>query len=321
MRDHGKGAKSVENPPGHVRCSSVRQCGVKSIYIYCSLPRSCTPQQKSKMVFKAELFAEKKKWIVSEIEAGFVHVQYNHPKTLNAFATEDWKAYEEILTALENDPATKVILISSAVPKSFSSGLNLAAAMGLMNGKEEWPYQKRKQYMYQHIREFQDAIAMPARMRTPTIALINGICYGLGLDLASACSIRVAVDGARMSIREIKIGIVADIGSLQRMTNLVSNKSKMYQYALTGEVFSAQDAMDIGFVSKVVPDLDSGLQYCRELGRDINQNVQWAIKGTKECIQYMVDGGSHEQGLLNVAEYNATHLVGGLPKNDFKGKL
>lgn len=273
------------------------------------------------MVFNAETFADKKKWIVSEIEPGFVHVQYNHPKTLNAFATEDWKAYEEILTALENDPETKVILISSAVAKSFSSGLNLAAAMGIMNGKEEWTYEKRKQYMYQHIREFQDAIAMPARMRTPTIALINGICYGLGLDLASACSVRVAVDGARMSIREIKIGIVADIGSLQRMTNLVNNKSKMYQYALTGEVFSAQEALALGFVSTVVADLEAGVQHCHELGCNINKNAQWAIKGTKECIQYMVDGGSHEQGLLNVAEYNATHLVGGLPENGFAAKL
>lgn len=306
------------NSQWRVTCAlpRLRRCGVSSIYT-----QLFTASQQATMTFNAEVFGDKEKWIVSEVEPGFVHVQYNDPKTLNAFATADWKAYEEILTALENDPATKVILISSAVAKSFSSGLNLAEAMGLMQGKEEWLFSKRKQYMYHHIREFQNAITMPARMRTPTIALINGICYGLGLDLASACSIRVAVDGARMSIREIKIGIVADIGSLQRMTNLVNNKSKMYQYALTGEIFSAQEAARLGFVSNVVADLEAGLQYCRELGRNINQNAQWAIKGTKESIQYMVDGGSHEQGLANVAEYNATHLAGGLPANEFKSKL
>lgn len=277
--------------------------------------------EKEEMTFKAEAFADKKKWIVSEIEPGFVHVQYNQPKTLNAFATEDWRAYQEILTLLENDPGTRVLLISSAVPKSFSSGLNMVEAMSIMNGKEDWAFSKRKQYMYQHIREFQDAITMPARMRTPTIALINGICYGLGLDIVSACSVRVAVDGARLSIREIKIGIVADMGSLQRMTNLVNNKSKMYQYALTGEVFSAQEALALGFVSTVVADQEAGLHHCRELGRNINQNAEWAIKGTKECIQYMVDGGSHEQGLLNVADYNAMHLVGGIPEGKWGSKL
>lgn len=273
------------------------------------------------MVFKAENFSKSEKWIVSEIDPGFIHVQYNNPKTLNAYDTEDWKMYQEILTGLENDPETKIILISSAVPKSFSSGLNLTSAMGLMSGKEDWSFKDREKFMYQHIREFQDAVTMPARMRTPTIALINGICFGLGLDLVSACSIRVVVEGAKLSIREIKIGIVADMGSLQRMSNLVNNKSLMYQYALTGEIFSAQDALSLGFVSKIVPDLESGLTYCKELGSNINQNEQWAIKGTKESIQYMVDGGTHEQGLLNIADYNAAQLVGGFPKNNFGSKL
>lgn len=264
------------------------------------------------MTFDSSVFDKYDKWEVTEVEPGFVHVEYNNPKTLNAFKEEDWRNYQHILEFLESDPATNVILISSKVEKAFSSGLNLTAAMTLMEAKDDWSFENKKAFMYRHIKEFQDAIAMPARMRTPTIALLNGVCYGLALDIASACSIRVAVEGAKMSVREIKIGIVADMGSLQRMANLVNNKSTLYRYALTGEVFSAQDAKNLGFVSEVFPDMASGKEYCLNLGADINSNPQWAIKGTKECIQFMVDGGSHEQGLQNVAEYNAVHLVGGI---------
>lgn len=264
------------------------------------------------MAFDDSIFEEYTKWVVSEIEPGFIHVQYNNPKTLNAFSEEDWRAYHHILEWLDSDPGTNIILISSKVEKAFSSGLNLKAAMTLMSGKDDWSFENKKKFMYKHIKDFQDAIAMPARMRTPTIALLNGISLGLALDIASACTIRVAVEGVKMSIREIKIGIVADMGSLQRMTNLVNNKSKINQLALTGDYFGAKEAFELGFVSEVVPDLKTGVERCIELGLLINSNPQWAIKGTKESIQYMVNGGNHEQGLAEIAEYNSIHLVGGL---------
>lgn len=254
------------------------------------------------------------KWIVTEVEEGFFHVQYNNPKVLNAFAEEDWRQYHTILTTLDADEDTKVIFISSAFPRAFSAGLNLKAATQLLDGKGEWTYAAKRNFMYQHIREFQDAISTPARMRTPTIALLNGVCYGLALDIAAACTIRIATQDAKLSIREIQIGIVADMGSLQRMTSLVGNKSIMNQYALTGQVFGAEEALKIGFISEIAPTFEEGIELGRELGLSINQHPQWAIKGTKESIQFISDGGSVEQGLLNIANYNAHHLVGGLPK-------
>lgn len=253
------------------------------------------------------------KWLVTEVEEGFFHVQYNNPRTLNAYCEEDWREYQNILTTLDSDPSTKVIFISSAFAKAFSSGLNLKAATEVMKGKEEWSYASKRNFMFQHIREFQDAISVPARMRTPTIALLNGVCYGLALDIAAACSIRIATQDVKMSIREIKIGIVADIGSLQRMTNIVGNKSLMNQYALTGKIFGAQEAMNIGFISDIVQSFEEGLEYGRELGLSIAENPSWAIKGTKESIQFMADGGSVEQGLHNIAKYNSHYLVGGFP--------
>ena len=139
---------------------------------------------------------------------------------------------------------------------------------------------------------------------------MHGICIGLGLDIAAACTIRVTTENVKMSIREIKIGIVADMGSIHRFPNLIGNKSKLNQYALTGQFFGAKDAMAIGMVSDVFPDYKSGLDHCIELGKDINTNPQWAIKGGKENIQFMVDGNSVKDGLAKVAVTNAIYMNG-----------
>lgn len=246
---------------------------------------------------------------VIEIEPGFINLQFNNPKTLNAFSESTWRGYQDLLEKIDKDADTKVILISSPLEKAFTSGLNLkdAAALTSLMDKTE---QEKYNFLYKHIIEFQHAISTPARIRTPTICLLNGVCYGLAIDIAATTSIRVVVKNARLSIREIKIGIVADMGSLQRLPFLVGNKSKLNQYALTGEVFSAEDALELGLVSKVLPDYKSGLDYCIQLGKEINSSLQWTIKGTKDSLQYLSNGGNVKQGLLNIADYNAIHIGG-----------
>lgn len=257
-------------------------------------------------------------FIVKEIEPGFLNLQFNNPKTLNAFAESTWRGYEELLLKMDKDPDTKVILISSPIEKAFTSGLNLKAAAGLLAGNDG-SKQPKEVYteLHQHIVEFQKAIAVPATIRTPTICLMNGVSYGLAIDIASACTIRVATKDAKLSIREIKIGIVADMGSLQRLPRLVGNVSKLNQYALTGEIFSGDDALELGLVSKTYPDLKSAYEYCVELGIEINTSAYWAVKGTKHSIQQMTLGSNHQYGLDSIAEYNAVN-IGGL---DEKPKL
>lgn len=260
--------------------------------------------------FNLEDYKKYDKFIVSEVEEGFYHVQFNNPKSLNAFTEQVWRDYAEILEKLDKCEETSVILISSAVPKAFSSGLDLKDAIKTMSSTVLISEKERYDSLHKHIVDFQYCIATPARIRTPTICLMNGINYGLALDISSACSIRVATADCKFSIREIKIGIPADIGSLQRMPTIINNKSLMYQYALTGGVFGADEATKLGFVSSVLPDLNAGVEYCKNLGENVNQHQQWAIKGTKESIQSIVDNGSPAEGLKNIAHYNATHIDG-----------
>ena len=260
------------------------------------------------MVESAEAYKQYDEFVVTEVELGLWHVQLNNPKTLNAFSQTTWRQYGEIFTKLDADPEVNVILVSSTSPRAFSSGLNLKSAIATFGQSVDMNNEERYNHMHQHIRDFQHCITTPARINTPTIGLLNGVSYGLALDMAACYTIRVAVEGVKFSIREIKIGISADIGSLQRLPALVNNKSALYQHALTGDIFGADEAFRLGFVSRVLPDLESGVEYIKEVGLDIAGNQQWAIYGTKKSIQEITDGLSVEQGLKNIAHHNATHI-------------
>ncbi|KAK6205575.1 enoyl CoA hydratase [Scheffersomyces amazonensis] len=258
--------------------------------------------------FNAEDYKKYDEFIVSEIETGFIHVQFNNPKSLNAFSDSTWRQYEAILTKIDEHPDTNIILISSSTARAFTSGLNLKTALETFSGSGGLTKDQQYNKLHAHIREFQHAIGTPARINTPTICLLNGIAYGLALDIAGAVTIRVATKDVKLSIREIKIGIAADIGSLQRLPALVNNKSLLYQYALTGATFNANEALKLGLISKIVPDFEAGIEYCKGLGEEINGNQQWAIKGTKKHIQDIIDGTSVSDGLKDIAVFNANHI-------------
>lgn len=258
--------------------------------------------------FNPKDFEEFKEFIVAEIDEGFFHVRCNNPKTLNAFSERTWRSYGKILEKLDSMEDSKVIIISSTVPKAFSSGLNLKDALSEMGQYVSLNEEEKVKKLYEHIRDFQYCIGTPARIDTPTICVLNGICFGLALDIAACCSIRIATRDAKFSIREIKIGIPADIGSLQRLPALVNNKSLLYQYCLTGVVFGAEEALNLGLISRIEPDLETAIKYAMELGHDINLNATWAVRGTKRHIQQILNGSSVETGLNNIADYNAKNI-------------
>ncbi|CAK9438981.1 uncharacterized protein LODBEIA_P32050 [Lodderomyces beijingensis] len=262
------------------------------------------------MPFDPESYKKYEFYSVTQIEPGFVHVQYTNPKTLNAFTDQNWQDYGEIFTRLDQEEDVTLIVVSSGVPKSFSSGLNLKAAMSTLGGDAGLSEEERVARLHKHIVDFQNAISVPARITTPTIGILNGINYGLALDMSSAYTIRIAIEGARFSIAEVNIGIAADIGSLQRLPALINNKSRLMQHALLGDVFGAQEALELGYVSIIHPSVEHGIEQAREWGEKIVQTPQWAIKGTKKHIQDILNGQSVEQGLVDIAKYNSVHITG-----------
>ncbi|KAI5968894.1 hypothetical protein KGF57_000009 [Candida theae] len=260
------------------------------------------------MSFDPKNYAKYEFFTISALSEGVAHVQYTNPKTLNAYTNQNWRDYGEIMTRLDKEEDISVIVISSGVARAFSSGLNIKE--GAMTMKFDGATEKERLAKFEEfIVEFQNACTVPARISTPTVGILNGINYGLAIDLASAYSIRIGVEGARFSIAEVNIGIAADMGSLQRMPGIVNNKSKLFQHALLGDVFDAKEALEMGYLSTVVDSVDKGLELAGAWGARMAQAPQWAIKGTKKHIQDILSGKSTDEGLADIAKYNAENIM------------
>ena len=139
----------------------------------------------------------------------------------------------------------------------------------------------------------------------PVIAAIQGSCIGAGVDLASVCDIRICSNTARFSVREVRIGLAADVGTLQRFPKITGNDSRVRELCLTGEVFSAQEALRIGFVSRISDKLMSD---ALDLAKMIAANSPVAVVGTKRSLVYSRDH-TVADGLLHVATHNTSALM------------
>jgi enoyl-CoA hydratase len=152
----------------------------------------------------------------------------------------------------------------------------------------------------------QDSITAVARCPKPVIAAVHGYCIGGGVDLISACDIRLASADAVFSVREAKVAIVADLGSLQRLPAIIS-AGHLAELAFTGKDISAERAKEIGLVNDVAADADGVLKAAYELAGEIAANSPIAVQGTKAVLAAN-EGRTVAEGLDYVATWNAGML-------------
>ena len=156
------------------------------------------------------------------------------------------------------------------------------------------------------IRRMQDAITAVADCRTPTIASIHGWCIGGGVDLISAVDIRYASADAKFSVREVKLAIVADVGSLARLP-LILTDGHLRELALTGKDIDAARAEKIGLVNDVFADADAALAAAHDTAAEIAANPPLTVHGIKDVLdQQRISAVS--ASLRYVAAWNAAFL-------------
>jgi len=141
----------------------------------------------------------------------------------------------------------------------------------------------------------------------PVIAAVHGYCIGGGVDLITACDIRLASSNAIFSVREAKIAIVADLGTLQRLPRIIG-AGHVAELALTGKDISAERAAQIGLVNHVCGDSASDvLAAAQELANEIAANSPLSVEGTKSVLAAN-DGKTVAEGLDYVARWNAMYI-------------
>lgn len=231
----------------------------------------------------------------------------NNPERLNAmspnFFTEIGQAFQEI----DADPDLRVAILW-AEGRLFSAGLDLKASLlNFQSGADDQPSAGlRNDQFYRDIRQIQACFTAIEQCRKPVIAAVHSHCIGGGVDLATACDIRLCSADATFSIHETKMAIVADLGTLQRLTAIVG-KGLAREMAYTGKRIAAARAHHFGLVNEVYDDKESMLSAARAMATEIAANSPFIVQGVKQVLQYSEEHSLHE-GLDYVAQWNAARI-------------
>jgi enoyl-CoA hydratase len=235
---------------------------------------------------------------------GVAEVLLTGPGKGNAMGPDFWRELPEVFASLDADTAIHAIVLSGS-REIFSYGLDLGAMLGQMSLDADALAGSRATFLA-GLSRMQESITAVEQCRKPVIAAISGWCIGGGVDLAAACDIRVASADARFSVREARLAIVADVGSLQRLPKIIG-EGMTRRLALTAEDIDAARAERIGLVSEVFADPAAALDGARVLARRIAAMSPLATQGTKQVLNDTRDL-SVAEGLRHVAIWNAAFL-------------
>jgi len=223
----------------------------------------------------------------------------------NAMGPAFWDELPRAMAELSDDPETRVIVLAARGPH-FTVGLDLQSMGGAIAGGEATSGAGQRMRALREIARLQRSITAVADCPKPVIAAIHGWCIGGGIDLITACDVRVASADARFSVRETRIAIVADVGTLQRLPGIVG-RGIAAELCLTGDDFDAERARAIGLVNAVHPDATAAQHAAAEMAGRMAANSPLAVQGTKRVLRYC-EGKSVEDGLAYVATWNAAFL-------------
>ncbi len=233
-----------------------------------------------------------------------VHIRLNRPDKANRLELSFWTELPALIRAYARDPQVRVMVISGE-GKHLSAGMDLAAFAFIAQAAKAEP--GRAAYgMRQEILRLQDACNAMEEARFPIIAVASGACIGAAVDLLCAADLRIASADARFAIEEVKVGIAADLGTLQRLPKLIA-PAIAKELAFTGRPFSAQEAFGWGFVNSVHADKDAAIAAALALADEIAAKTPLAVAGIKRAIDYVRDHPVAE-GLDQIATWNAGML-------------
>jgi enoyl-CoA hydratase len=241
-----------------------------------------------------------------EVDGHVATLWLDREEARNAMGSALWRDLPLAAAALANERDVRVLIIAAKGPH-FSVGLDLKEfGGGFAAGASSSSKAGSNAQTYAAVRSIQASVTSIADLAVPVIAAIHGYCIGGGVDLVSACDVRLCANDTKFSVRETKVAIVADLGSLQRLPKII-NAGHLAELAYTGKDIDAQRALAIGLVNAVYGDSDEVLAGARALANEIAQNSPLAVQGTKAVLAAN-DGRSVDEGLEFVARWNTMYL-------------
>lgn len=245
--------------------------------------------------------------LTAQLDGAVAVISLNRPDKANAM---NWAMWQDIRAAMQwadRTPAVRAVVLRAEGPH-FTAGIDLGMMMGLQGQIQDDCEGRLREKLRALILELQDTLTSLERCRKPVLAAVHGACLGGGIDLICCADMRYCSAEAEFAIKEIDIGMVADVGTLQRLPKLIGNQGLVRELAYTGRKVDAAEALTIGLVNRVFAsraELDAGVL---ALAQQIATKSPLAVRGSKQALNYARDH-SVADGLEQIASWNAAMLL------------
>jgi len=236
------------------------------------------------------------------------HLVLNRPEAMNTMHPTFWRELDEVLTALHTEGTARALVISST-GKHFSAGMALETFSGAIAMDDQSP--EGRAAIFDLLTDMQATFTKIEALRFPVICAIQGGCIGGAVDMVTAACIRYATADAFFCIQEINIGMVADVGTLQRLPKLIPF-AVVKEMAYTGRRLPAQRALAYGLVNEVFDTPEAMLSAALQCAKEIASKPPIAIWGTKQAVNYArdhsVEDSLRQMGWLQGAIWSNAHV-------------
>ncbi|MEE6490528.1 hypothetical protein FKM82_015898 [Ascaphus truei] len=243
---------------------------------------------------------------VTQASEHVLHVELNRPEKRNAMNKAFWREMVLCFRAIAVDVNCRAVVISGA-GKMFTSGIDLMDMSSDVLEQQGEDTARMAWNMRRKISEYQETFSVIEKCPKPVIVAIHNGCIGGGVDLITACDIRYCTQDAWFQVKEVDIGLAADVGTLQRLPKIIGSQSLVNELALTARKMISDEARSSGLVSRVFPDKSSLLLAAFDLASEIASKSPVAVQGTKVNLLYSRDH-SVQEGLDYMTCWNMSML-------------
>jgi enoyl-CoA hydratase len=238
------------------------------------------------------------------IEAQVATVCLNRPDKANAMNGPMWDELQRCFEWLDQQSSVRAVILAGN-GKHFCAGLDLGAFADVLGASSGEPARRAEQ-LRRTVLRLQGNLTAIERCRVPVLAAIHNTCIGGGVDMTCCADMRYATEDAFFAIREIDIGMTADVGTLQRLPKIIPD-SVVRELAYTGRNMDAEEAREVGFVNRVFDNRETMMREVTAIARAIAAKSPLAVRGSKEMLLYARDH-SVAEGLNYIATWNAGML-------------
>lgn len=246
------------------------------------------------------------------------HVKINRPEKANALDQTAWNELETLFNELDENDDVRVIVLEGGESKHFCAGIDLSLLMSVSQNNITCEARRREQ-IRKDVLKLQAPINAIENCSKPVLAAIHGGCIGGGIDVVVGCDMRYCTDDAYFTIKEIDMGMVADLGTLQRLPKLIG-EGMVREMAFTGRNVAGTEAERIGIVNRSFTDKETMLNEVMKIAETIAAKSPVSIRGTKHILLHTRDH-SVADGLNYIATWNAAMLLSNDLQEAFAAKM